>query len=65
MTAHILPWLRALAATAEVWVADPGRAYLPRAGSRRSRAIAVPTTHANWRTAPSATVTLYRLLPAG
>ena len=30
MTAHILPWLRAMARGAEVWVADPGRAYLPR-----------------------------------
>ncbi len=30
MTAHILPWLRAMAARCEVWVADPGRAYLPK-----------------------------------
>jgi predicted nicotinamide N-methyase len=30
MTGHILPWLQAMAAEAEVWVADPGRAYLPR-----------------------------------
>ena len=29
MTRHILPWLRWCAATIEVWVADPGRAYLP------------------------------------
>ena len=29
MTRHILPWLRRCAATTEVWVADPGRAYLP------------------------------------
>ena len=29
MTGHILPWLRGMAATAEVWLADPGRAYLP------------------------------------
>ncbi|CAP57196.1 class I SAM-dependent methyltransferase [Gluconacetobacter diazotrophicus] len=32
MTEHILPWLRTAARTAEVWIADPGRAYLPRAG---------------------------------
>jgi predicted nicotinamide N-methyase len=33
MTAHILPWLRRLAARgAAVWLADPGRAYLPRQG---------------------------------
>ncbi len=30
MTAHILPWLRRMARHAEVWLADPGRAYLPR-----------------------------------
>lgn len=32
MTRHILPWLRTMAATIEVWVADPGRAYLPADG---------------------------------
>jgi predicted nicotinamide N-methyase len=30
MTQHILPWLQAMAAQAEIWIADPGRAYLPR-----------------------------------
>ena len=29
MTGHILPWLRQMAATATVLIADPGRAYLP------------------------------------
>jgi predicted nicotinamide N-methyase len=30
MTRHILPWLQCMAvAGAEIWVADPGRAYLP------------------------------------
>ena len=32
MTGHILPWLRRMAEQCEVWVADPGRAYLPRQG---------------------------------
>jgi Predicted methyltransferase len=33
MTDHILPWLRRLAASgAQVLMADPGRAYLPRTG---------------------------------
>jgi predicted nicotinamide N-methyase len=32
MTGHILPWLRRLTRTAEVWVADPGRLYLPGSG---------------------------------
>jgi len=30
MTAHIMPWLSRMAQQAEVWLADPGRAYLPR-----------------------------------
>jgi predicted nicotinamide N-methyase len=30
MTAHIMPWLSRMARQAEVWLADPGRAYLPR-----------------------------------
>ena len=29
MTRHILPWLRTMAAVADVWIADPGRAYVP------------------------------------
>ena len=29
MTGHILPWLRQMAQSAIVWIADPGRAYLP------------------------------------
>jgi predicted nicotinamide N-methyase len=45
MTAHILPWLRAMAADgARVLLADPGRAYLPRDGLRAIRSIEVPTT---------------------
>lgn len=30
MTRHIWPWLRASAMRSEVWIADPGRAYVPR-----------------------------------
>jgi predicted nicotinamide N-methyase len=45
MTAHILPWLRAMAAAgAEVWLADPGRAYLPREGLVALANYVVPTT---------------------
>jgi predicted nicotinamide N-methyase len=45
MTAHILPWLRSLAAAgAEVWIADPGRAYLPREGLAPIARTTVPTT---------------------
>jgi predicted nicotinamide N-methyase len=44
MTRHILPWLQALAERAEVWVADPGRAYLPRDGLAPFARYTVPTT---------------------
>lgn len=45
MTGHILPWLRRMvAAGAEVWVADPGRAYLPREGMDVIERMVVPTT---------------------
>jgi predicted nicotinamide N-methyase len=32
MTGHIMPWLSGMAHAAEVWIADPGRAYLPASG---------------------------------
>ncbi len=45
MTGHILPWLRTMAAAgAEIWIADPGRAYLPREGMEVVARMAVPTT---------------------
>ncbi len=44
MTAHILPWLKTMAASAEVWIADPGRAYLPREGMTAMARVSVPTT---------------------
>lgn len=44
MTAHIMPWLRAMAATAEVWIADPGRAYFSSAGIAPFARFVVPTT---------------------
>ncbi len=43
MTGHIMPWLRAMAAGAEVWIADPGRAYLPD-GLQPFAVYDVPTT---------------------
>lgn len=63
MTRHILPWLRALAAAgAEVWLADPGRAYLPREGLAPIARFAVPTTR-ELEDREVREVTLYRLLP--
>ena len=44
MTAHVLPWLRRMAADCEVWLADPGRAYLPRSGLLPLACYVVPTT---------------------
>lgn len=60
MTGHILPWLRRMARQAEVWVADPGRAYLPREGLFPFAEYRVPTTlELEDRTARD--VVLYRL----
>lgn len=45
MTAHILPWLRAMAAAGvRVLLADPGRAYLPREGLEPLSRHAVATS---------------------
>ena len=44
MAVHIRPWLQDLAAQAAVWVADPGRAYLPREGMEAFARYCVPTT---------------------
>ena len=45
MTSHILPWLRRLAAAGcEVWLADPGRTYLPQDGLRPAATYKVPTS---------------------
>lgn len=45
MTRHIWPWLQRCAATSEVWIADPGRAYVPRAGLAEFARRTVPTLH--------------------
>ncbi len=45
MTRHILPWLARLAGQgAEVWLADPGRAYLPGEGLHEMAVYDVPTS---------------------
>jgi predicted nicotinamide N-methyase len=62
MTEKILPWLRRMAGEAEVWVADPGRAYLPRDGLTPFARFAVPTT-LELEDRTERTVTLFRLLP--
>jgi predicted nicotinamide N-methyase len=44
MTRHILPWLRRMAESCEVWVADPGRAYVPDSGLSLLAEYEVPTS---------------------
>ena len=63
MTGHILPWLRGLAAAgAEVWLADPGRTYLPREGLEAMARYRVPTTR-ELEDSEVREVTVFRLLP--
>lgn len=63
MTRHILPWLRGLAASgAEVWLADPGRAYVPTEGLAAIARFTVPTTR-ELEDRETRAVTLHRLLP--
>ena len=63
MTAHILPWLRAMAAAgAEVLLADPGRAYLPAEGLQPLVRHAV-TTSLELEDRTLREVTIHRLLP--
>jgi predicted nicotinamide N-methyase len=60
MTGHILPWLRRLTRTAEVWVADPSRFYLPASGLTAFATCHVETSlELEDRTRQD--VTLYRL----
>lgn len=61
MTGHIMPWLRRLAAEgAEVLIADPGRAYLPKDGLAAIATLRVATTREledrDWRD-----VTIFRV----
>jgi predicted nicotinamide N-methyase len=62
MTAHILPWLRRMAGLCEVWVADPGRAYLPGQGLAPIARHAVPTSR-ELEDRDLREVVIYRLQP--
>jgi predicted nicotinamide N-methyase len=44
MTGRIMPWLRRMVETAEVWIADPGRTYLPATGLTPFAVYTVPTS---------------------
>lgn len=60
MTGHILPWLKRMARTGEVWVADPGRNYLPKSGLEPIATYEIVTT-LELEDRTSRNVTLYRL----
>lgn len=62
MAARIMPWLHRLAARAEVWLADPGRAYLPRERLARFAEYGVATT-LELEDRTERRVVLYRVLP--
>jgi predicted nicotinamide N-methyase len=62
MTGHILPWLREMAREAEVWIADPGRAYLPKSGLTQIGRYIVPTS-LELEDRIEREVVLYRLSP--
>jgi predicted nicotinamide N-methyase len=63
MSGHVLPWLRAMAAQCEVWLADPARGYQPRDGLARIGRYTVPTTR-ELEDRTQREVTLFRLLAA-
>ena len=60
MTGHIMPWLTVMARSAEVWIADPGRAYLPPNGLERFGTYRIETTR-ELEDSNSRDVTLYRV----
>ena len=63
MARRILPWLRGLAAAgAEVWLADPGRAYVPSGGLEPVARVSVPVTR-ELEDRDVREVTVSRLLP--
>jgi predicted nicotinamide N-methyase len=63
MTDHIMPWLIDMARSAEVWIADPGRAYLPKTGLEALASYRIETT-LELEDRTSRDVVLYRLFPA-
>jgi predicted nicotinamide N-methyase len=64
MTEHIMPWLTEMARSAEVWIADPSRAYLPKSNLEAFGLYRIETT-LELEDRSSRDVTLYRVLAAG
>jgi predicted nicotinamide N-methyase len=64
MTGHIMPWLMDMARSAEVWIADPGRAYLPKTGLEPFVSYTIETTR-ELEDRTTREVVFYRLRGAG
>jgi predicted nicotinamide N-methyase len=64
MTGHIMPWLTEMARTADVWIADPGRAYLPKTGLEPFASYRIETTR-ELEDRTSRDVVFYRFRAAG
>jgi predicted nicotinamide N-methyase len=64
MTAHIMPWLSEMARSAEVWIADPGRAYVPKPRLKPFASYRIGTT-LELEDCLIRDVTLYRVLVPG
>ncbi len=64
MTSRIMPWLTGMARSAEVWIADPGRAYLPSSGLATFATYSIETT-LELEDRTSREVGLYRLEGGG
>jgi predicted nicotinamide N-methyase len=64
MTGHIMPWLTEMAEAAEVWIADPARAYRPKTGLAAFASYRIETSR-ELEDSVSREVTLYRLAPDG
>jgi predicted nicotinamide N-methyase len=62
MAARIVPWLRHLARHAEIWLAEPGRAYAPREGFAPLACYEVPVLR-DLESCTTRTTRLLRLLP--
>jgi predicted nicotinamide N-methyase len=60
MAGHIMPWLRTLSRSADVWIADPGRAYLPGSGLTAFARYRIDTSR-ELEDRTSRDVVLYRL----
>ena len=64
MTGHIMPWLQGMTGCADVWIADPGRFYLPKTGLAPFAKYRIDTTR-ELEDRTSRDVVLYRLLDEG